>query len=237
MTTLPRRLTMLIVAAATVSSLLGAGSVAVATTRTTPTPEEQARVFERMLTRADVPRSLVVDAGIEYTMKNHGGQHQSLCDKNGQDIQGRVTDLLYQVELGETNLMADPVAIEQKVWPYPSAQAALREWQYLERQVRLCTGRSQWRGETGGLNTQYLSNGRTRLEVNGRTGIWIWIDARGSGYNPESEDGGYYVLHLAGDAIQSVEYDYVDAKGLSTQTRSSVNQLAWRLAERWLATS
>ena len=236
MTTLTRRLTTVTVVAAMVTGFVGAGSIAVAATRPSPTPAEQARVFERLLTEADVPRSLRVDAGIEYTMKGHGGQHQALCNKNGRDVQGRVTDLLYQVEMGETNLIADPVAIEQKVWPYQSAQAALREWRYLERQVRQCTGRSQSRGETGGVNTHYLSNGRTSQEIDGRTGIWIWIDARGSDFNPESEDGSYSVLYLAGDTIQSVEYDYVDAGGLSGPTRSSVNQLAGRLAERWLAT-
>jgi hypothetical protein len=236
-TTLTRCLTILTVAAALFTGCVGAGSVAVAATRPSPTPAEQARVFERLMTQEDVPRSLAVDAGIEYTMKGHGGQRQALCNKNGREIEGRDTDLLYQVEMGETNLIADPVAIEQKVWPYQSAQAALREWRYLERQVRQCTGRSQSSGETGGVTTQYLSNGRTGRESNGRTGIWIWIDARGSDIDSESQGAGYYVLHLAGDTIQSVEYDYVDAKGLSAPVRASVNQLAWRLAERWSTTS
>ena len=236
MTTLTRRLTTVTVAAAMIIGLLGVGAVAVAAPRPSPTPAEQARVFERLLTEADVRRSLQVDAGIEYTMKGHAGQHQALCNKNGRDVQGRATDLLYQVETGETNLNADPVAIEQKVWPYQSAQAALREWRYLERQVKQCTGRSQSRGETGGVNIHHLSNGRTSQEIDGRTGIWIWIDARGSDFNPESEDCSYSVLYLAGDTIQSVEYDYVDAGGLSGPTRSSVNQLAARLAERWLTT-
>ena len=211
-------------------------SPAAAKPRPTPTPQEQAKVYERMLTRADVPRSLRVAPGIEYTMKNHAGQHQSLCDKNGRDIQGRETDLLYQVELGETDVDPDPTAIEQKVWPYSSAQAALREWQYLERQVRLCSGRSQWRGETGGTNVQYLSNGRTTERVDGRTGIWVWIDARGAVRNPESEDGGYYVLHLVKDTIQSLEYDYPDQRGLPAAARSQVDRLSWRLAQRWLST-
>lgn len=178
----------------------------------------------------------MVSPGIEYTMKAHAGQHQSLCDKNGRDIQGRETDLLYQVELGETNVETDPIAIEQKVWPYASTQQALREWQYIEQQAKLCTGRSDWRGESGGTNVQYLQNGRTRLAVDGRTGIWIWIDSRKRATNSDNEDGGYYVLYLVKDTIQSVEYDYPDAKGLPFAARAQIDQLAWRLAERWLDT-
>jgi hypothetical protein len=231
-----RNWTAALAAAVIGASLVVVAPPATAKPRPTPTPQEQAKVFARMLVRADVPRSLVVDAGIEYTMKDHEAQYQSLCDKNGRDIQGRATDLLYQVELGETNSIKDPVAIEQKVWPYASTQQALREWLYIVEQAKFCTGRSDWAGETGNRNVQYLSNGRTRETVDGRTGIWIWIDARGSVRNPESEDGGYYVLYLVKDVIMSLEYDYPDAKGLPTAARQQVDLLAWRLAERWLAT-
>ena len=213
------------VAVAAAASLLLGGGVAAAASRPAPTPAEQAKIFARMLTRADVPKSLMVSPGIEYTVKAHGGQHQALCDKNGKDIQGRETDLLYQVELGETNVETDPIAIEQKVWPYASTQ-----------QAPLCTGRSDWRGESGGTNVQYLQNGRTRLTVDGRSGIWIWIDSRKRATNSDNEDGGYYVLYLVKDTIQSVEYDYPDAKGLPFTARAQIDQLAWRLAERWLDT-
>lgn len=212
------------------------GAAQAKNTQVVPTPQQQAKVFERMLTVEDVPRRLIVDPGTEYTMKAHGGQHQALCDKNGKDIQGRETNLLYQIELGETNTIADPVAIEQKVWPYSSTQQALREWQYIEQQVQLCTGRSDWRGDTGNRNVQYLSNGRTEYVVDGRTGIWIWIDARRGSFNVESEDGGYYVLYLVKDVIMSVEYDYPDAKGLPFATRQLVDRLTFQLAQRWLDT-
>jgi hypothetical protein len=218
------------------ASLVVATPAAMAKPRPTPTPEEQAKIFDRMLVRTDVPRSLMVSSGIEYTMKDHTGQHQSLCDKNGKDIQGRETDLLYQVELGETNAVADPVAIEQKVWPYASTQEALREWLYIAQQAKFCTGRSGWTGETGNRNVQYLSNGSTSYRVDGRTGIWIWIDARGSVRNADNEDGGYYVLYLVKDVIMSLEYDYPDAKGLPAATRQQVDLLAYRLAQRWLET-
>ena len=224
-------------AASVAASVVLGGGVAAAAPRPTPTPQEQAKVFARMLVRADVPKALMVDSGIEYTMKGHAGQHQALCDKNGKDIEGRETDLLYQVELGETNSIEDPVAIEQKVWPYATPQRALREWQYIEQQAKLCTGRSQWKGESGGSNIQYLSNGRTSTFVDGRTGIWIWIDSRSRASNSDNEDGGYYVLYLVKDSIMSLEYDYPDAKGLPFTARKMVDQLAVRLAERWIATS
>jgi hypothetical protein len=225
-----------VTAVVAVTAMAATMAPAAAKPRPAPTPQQQAKIFDRMLTRADVPKSLRVSPGIEYTVKAHEGQHQSLCDKNGRDIQGRATDLLYQVELGETNTEKDPIAIEQKVWPYASAQQALREWQYIERQVQACSGRSEWRGETGNNNVQFLSHGRTTQRVDGRTGIWIWIDARGAVRNPESEDGGYYVLYLVKDTIQSVEYDYPDAKGLPFAARAQIDRLAWRLAERWLTT-
>lgn len=222
-----RKWTAALAAAVMGAGLLIAAPAATAKPRPTPTPAEMARVFERMLTRDDVRGSLMVDSGIEYTMKAHEGQHQSLCDKFGESIQGRETDLLYQVELGETNTKDDPVAIEQKVWPYASTQEALREWLYIVEQAGRCTGFSEG---------QKLSNGRTREQVDGRTGIWIWIDARRFSGNPDTEDGGYYVLYLVKDVIMSVEYDYPDRKGLAPAARRQVDQLTWRLAERWLAT-
>lgn len=224
----------LVIALAAGLALLSGAGIAAARPVAIPTPEDAARNLARMLTVQDVPRSLVVDSGWEYTIKAHGGQHQSLCDKNGEDVQGRETDLLYQVELGETNLLEDPTAIEQKVWPYASTGQALREWQYLQREVRKCTGRSTWRTETGGLNVQILSWGYTNEAVRGNRGIWIYIDSRSAGFNPDTEDGGYYVLFPVGSTIQSVEYDFPDAVGLSLRTRTQVQQLAVTVAQRWL---
>ena len=227
-----------LIACLAVGALLGSTITAAhATWNFPPSPKEQARAFERMLTVKDAPRILIISDGVEYTTKAHDGQHQSLCDKNGQDIQGRETNLLFQVELGETNVVADPVAFEQKVWPYRNPTEALREWQYIEAQAQKCFGRSSWRNDKGDPVLHYLSNGRTEQTVNGRTGIWIWIDAQGGRFNKESEDGGYYVLYLVGDTIQSYEYDYPDRRGLSSRARSAVDQLAWDLAERWLRTS
>ena len=220
--------------AALLGVCVGAGAPAQALMPKPPTPKESAQAYERMLAPEDPPKELLVSDGIEYTTKYHPGQHQALCDKNGVSVEGRETNLLFQVELGETNSLKDPVALEQKVWPYRNSTEALREWQYIEQQVKLCTGRSQWKGETG-ENVQYLSNGRTKDMIQGRTGIWIWIDARKGSFNVESEDGGYYVLYLVGDTIQSVEYDYPDAKGLSQGLKDMVNRLAWVLGNRWLA--
>lgn len=215
------------------SALVGAGA-AQAKASPVPTPQEVAHNLARMLTVKDVPKELMLDPGWEFTVKAHPGQHQALCDKNGEDVQGRATDLLYQVELGETNLVADPIALEQKMWPYSSTTEALTEWQYIQQEVRKCTGQSTWKNDKGGMNVQYLSWGYTNLQVRGNKGIWIYIDARSSGFNPDSEDGGYYILFPVGSAIQSVEYDFPDAKGLSTRKRQLLEQLSVTLANRWL---
>ena len=214
-----------------------ASGTAVAAEDRVPTPAETARIQARMLTRDDVPAALRISPGWEFTIKAHADQHQSLCDKNGQDIEGRATDLLYQVELGETNAEVDPTAVEQKVWPYRTSTQALREWQVIQERVKKCVGRSEWTGQDGGRNVQILSHGNTTQRIQGRQGIWIFIDARGSGFDPESEDGGYYVLFPVGNTIQSVEYDFPDARGLSPLKRNMVNELAVRLGERWLRMS
>lgn len=227
-----------LVAGLAATALLGASvTSAQAQWNFPPTPQEQAQAFERMLTAEDAPRILIISEGVEYTTKAHGGQHQSLCDKNGVDIQGRETNLLFQVELGETNVRPDPVAFEQKVWPYRTPAEALKEWQYIEAQAKRCFGVSSWRTEKGDPVRHQLHNGRTELTVNGRTGIWIWIDAQNGRYSKESEDGGYYVFYLVGDTIQSYEYDYPDKRGLPSRIRNAVDQLAWDLAQRWLRTS
>ncbi len=202
-----------------------------------PTPEETARIQAKMLKRSDVPRALKVDQGWEFTIKAHEGQHQSLCDKNGKDIQGRETNMLYQIELGETNVLTDPTALEQKVWPYATRAAAQREWRYLTQQVRACTGPSNWTGAEGNTNSQYLSWGWTDETIAGQHGIWIFIEARSAGINPDTEDGGYYVLFPVGSTVQSVEYDFPDARGLSGRLRTMVNGVAVTVGERWLRMS
>lgn len=198
-----------------------------------PTPAEQARHFERMLTRADAPKLLRISPGIEYTMKAHGGQHQELCDKDGEEIRGRETNLLYQVELGETNVWKDPIALEQKVWPYESAAATRSEWNYLVRQAKRCTGVNNVGDESRPI-LHRISNGRTRRQVNGERGIWISIQLSAHEADPDTEDGGYYVLFRAGNSIHSVEFDYADRRGLTRDERDAVEELGQALAHRWI---
>jgi hypothetical protein len=83
------------------------------------------------------------------------------------------------------------------------------------------------------VNVQYLTNGSTDVDFDGRTGVWV----RSRFTRPLTErataEGGYYVMFLNGDVIQSVEYDYQDAVDLSGALRSQVQQIAVALAERW----
>lgn len=198
-----------------------------------PSPAEQARNFERMLAPADAPAILGISRGVEYTTKAHGGQHQELCDLDGEEIQGRETNLLYQVELGETNILKDPIALEQKVWPYPSAARARSEWSYLVRQSRRCSGTNNV-GDADRPIVHRITNGRTRRQVHGERGIWISIRLDVEKAGRDVEDGGYYVLFRAGDAIHSVEFDYADRRGITREERDAVEELAQTLAYRWL---
>ncbi len=195
-----------------------------------PTPSQRATAVKRMLTEADVPSNLNVAPGWEYTVKaDKSGLWQGLCDKNGVEISGPLTHLLYQVELGETASSLDPIAMEQKVWQYDSTLLARKDWTIIQRRAKQCTGRS-----VSGPSVQYLSNGITEQSVEGRQGIWIYVKAPAFGLNPDTEDGYYYALFLVGDTIQSVEYDFIDAKGLSQRKKSMVNQVAVDLAAKWL---
>jgi hypothetical protein len=195
-----------------------------------PTPDQGATALTKMLTYADVPRALNVAPGWEYTIKaDKSSLKQGLCDKNGVEIAGPLTGLLYQVELGETDVVLDPIALEQKVWQYESAALAQKDWTIIEKRAKKCTGRS-----VSGTSVQYLSNGRTDQSVEGRQGIWIFVNAPAVGINPDTEDGYYYALFLVGDTIQSVEYDFIDAKGLSQRKKVMVTQVAVDLAAKWL---
>ena len=209
---------------------IGRMQVARATEVPIPTPIQGATALTKMLTYSDVPRGLNVAPGREYTVKaDKGSLMQGLCEKNGVELSGPLTHLLYQVELGETNAVLDPIALEQKVWQYDSASLAHKDWTIIERRAKQCTGRS-----VSGPSVQYLSNGVTEQSVEGRQGIWIYVKAPAVGVDPDTEDGYYYALVLVGDTIQSVEYDFIDAKGLSQRKKTMVNQVAVDLAGKWL---
>ena len=224
------RITRTVVALSATAIMAVALSTAPASGATIPTPDQGATALTKMLTYADVPRALNVAPGWEYTVKaDKSSLMQGLCDKNGVEITGPLTHLLYQVELGETNAVLDPIALEQKVWQYDSAALAHKDWTVIEKRAKKCTGRS-----VSGPSVQYLSNGTTEQRVDGRQGIWIFVKAPAVGLNPDTEDGYYYALFLVGDTIQSVEYDFIDAKGLSQNKKSMVNQVAVDLAAKWL---
>lgn len=224
------RLVRMVVALSATAIVTVALSTAPASGSPIPTPGQRATAVKRMLTEADVPSNLNVAPGWEYTVKaDKSSLWQGLCDKNGLEISGPLTHLLYQVELGETAASLDPIAMEQKVWQYDSESLAHKDWTIIQRRAKQCTGRS-----VSGPSVQYLSNGTTEQSVEGRQGIWIYVKAPAFGLNPDTEDGYYYALFLVGDTIQSVEYDFIDAKGLSQRKKSMVNQVAVDLAAKWL---
>lgn len=199
-----------------------------------PSPAVVANALSKMLTYADAPRILRIAPGWEYTVKADGSLVQTLCERNGVSIDGPPVSLLFQVELGETDAREDPNSVEQKVWQYRSANQAKRDWRIMVQRAKNCRGRTLEPDGNGGRIVQYLSNGRTSQKVRGTRGLWIWSQMRDGGKS-EGPEGGYYVLFLVGDTIQSVEYDYPDAAGLSRTKKDAVDKLAHRLALRWLA--
>jgi len=197
-----------------------------------PTPVVEA-ALKKMLTYADVPAILRVAPGWEYTVKADNSLVQTLCTKDGVSIDGPPESLLFQVELGETDATEDLISTEQKVWQYDSANQAKRGWRIMVERANKCHGRTREPDGKGGWVVQYLSHGRTPQQVNGTAGIWIWSQMKGGGTG--GPDGGYYVLSLAGDTIQSVEYDYRDSAGLNAAKRRAVDRMAHTLVTRWLA--
>jgi hypothetical protein len=210
-----------------------------AATAEIPSSKEIKAALDRMLTYADAPRILDVAPGWEFTVKADTSLKQELCTRFGQEISGPKTSLLFQVELGESDDVGeDPVSTEQKVWQYRSTAAALRDWQIMERRVKQCSGRTREPDGEGRYVVQYLSNGRTDVTVEGRSGIWIHSDYKASRVlSADAGEGGYYVLFLVGDTIQSVEYDYPDNGKLSMAKRRAVDRMTKTLADRWLAGS
>jgi hypothetical protein len=189
-----------------------------------------------MLTYEDAPASLRIAPGWEFTIKADKSLKQDLCTKGSVDISGPLTDLLYQVELGETDSQTDPRSTEQKVWKYRSATRTARDWAVITERARQCQGRVVQRESDGTESIQHLSNGVTEITVNGATGIWIHSNYTKVSGAADAGEGGYYVLFRVGNTIQSVEYDFPDARGpLSQSLRLVVQRLAKKLGDRWLA--
>lgn len=226
-----------VTAVATASLLLlgivSAPALAIPGGKSDPTPEQLAHASTHMLTWADVPESMKVAPGWEFTAKSDPILALELCTKNGIAILSPRAPLMYQVELGETDAQVDPTAFQENIWQYPDSVAAARAWSVLQQRARKCTGRSIEREPGGRPSTQFLTNGITDVLVNGQPGIWT--HSRFSRPLPEDapSEGGYYVVFLNGDVIQSVEYDFPDTKNLSERLRRQVQSIAQSLALRW----
>lgn len=217
------------------SAVSAEGARATTTSPGQPSPEQIAKAAGHMLVWEDVPKSMKVAPGWEFTSKADSTLALELCSKRGTPVLAPPVPIMFQVELGETDLQADPVAFQQDIWEFPDSAAAQRSWEVLTQRARRCAGRSIERapGEHG--NVQYLTNGTTDLEVDGRAGVWIHSRFA----RPVAEDaiteGGYLVVFLKDNVIQSVEYDYSDTKDLSNRLRIQVQRIAQMLADRWSA--
>lgn len=197
------------------------------------TPWQMANAAANMLRWTDVTPSMEVAPGWEFTTKVDDLLALELCTIAGKDVLAPEAPVMFQTELGETDWESDPIAFQENVWSYPSEKAAKRAWKKLRKSARLCTG-SFAESTTGeSANTQILSNGRTDTEVNGTPGVWVHSYFTQKLSESASSEGGYYVVFLNGDVIQSVEYDFVDTVNLSPDLRATVQRIAAVLADRW----
>jgi hypothetical protein len=198
-------------------------------------PQAQADALGKMVTSADVPSSLLVDPGWEFTTKvDRYDLRFELCTKNGVAIEGLPAPIMHQVEFGETDLLSDPISVQQNIWQFTTPSEAKRAWRVMQARAKDCSGTTKEPGDSAGkFATQVLTNGTTRAVVNGQPGIWTHSLYR-SGVTPSGE-GGYYVAFLLDDAIQTVEYDFAEGTVLPESDRWPVKKLAQTLANRWLA--
>lgn len=199
-----------------------------------PTPQQMADAAAAMLVWEDVPASMKVAPGWEFTTKADKTLALELCTKAGKEVLAPRAPVMFQTELGETDLVNDPVAFQENVWQYADAGAAARAWAVLKQRAKQCTGKVIERTTGEASNTQILSNGLTDLEFNGNVGVWVHSYFARTVSESASTEGGYYVMYLNGDVIQSVEYDYPDTVNLGPGLRATVQRIAVDLAARWL---
>jgi hypothetical protein len=198
-------------------------------------PQVQADALAKMMTSADIPSALKIDAGWEFTTKvDRQDLAFELCTKSGVTVRGVPAPVMHQVEFGETDRLADPISIQQNIWQFNSSAEAQRAWQVMQQRAKRCTGTTKEPSGVGGdYATQVLSNGTTRAVVNGRSGIWLHsVYASGTS---DAGEGGYYVAFLLDDAIQTVEFDVAEGEVLASNDRWPVKKTAQALANRWLA--
>lgn len=214
---------------------LAASPIAAAATTPTgqPTPEQMSHAAGHMLVWEDVTPAMKVAPGWEFTTKADKSLALELCTKSGKAISAPKAPVMFQTELGETDLKTDPVAFQQNIWQYPDTTAAQKAWSTLQKRAKRCTGQIVEATPGEKSNVQHLSNGATEALVNGQPGVWIhsYFDRRVS--ESATTEGGYYVMFLNGNVMQSVEYDYPDTVDLSPALRTQVQGIAQTLATRW----
>ena len=198
-------------------------------------PQAQADALGKMVTSTDVPSSHLVDPGWEFaTEVDRYDIRFELCTKNGVAIEGLPAPVMHQVEFGETDLLSDPISVQQNIGEFATPLEAKRGWRVMQARAKDCSGTTKEPGDFAGkFATQVLTNGTTRPVVNGQPGIWTHSLCT-SGFTPSGE-GGYYVAFLLDDAIQTVEYDFAEGTVRPESDRWPVKKLAQTLANRWIA--
>jgi hypothetical protein len=125
-------------------------------------------------------------------------------------------------------------ALFQRVYVYASQDAARRAWEVLSSQAKRCS-KGQDQPVAGNEDLNRLTNDVSELTFGGVPGIWVRELSTSLGrVNSRSKD--YTIYLLMGDAIQQVRYSVArPGLGQVPLDQLPVNQLAEKLANRWVA--
>lgn len=102
--------------------------------------DELKRVSTLMLTSAEVPRTLNVDAGWRFTSK--GGQPLSLhlCTNDGRAVTAPPVSSMHRVVLGESSPIGSRTTLQQSMWVYPTERAVKKAWSEIKTDTKECNG-------------------------------------------------------------------------------------------------
>ena len=105
-----------------------------------PGYDELKRVATLMLTAAEVPQSLEVDAGWRFTSKGGYPITQHLCSRNGDVVTAPPVDLMYRVKLGASSPTDARTTLQQSVWIHPTERAGQNAWNKIRVAAKRCNG-------------------------------------------------------------------------------------------------
>lgn len=102
--------------------------------------DELKRVSTLMLTTAEVPRSLNVDAGWRFTSKGGYPLAMHLCTADDNAVTAPPVKSMYRVMLGESAQPGSRTALQQSMWVHSTESAAQKAWSAIKTMAKKCDG-------------------------------------------------------------------------------------------------